>query len=183
MSRPGPLAAALAVALAVLVASGPAAAQAPRYEGYRIPTVAHPPSERPSLRSAGAQTVPLAKGDSFLRSEPERSGGDGAESGGSGASGLAYSDTTRVPDEWLGRDKALHAGGSFLLTLSGQYVLTDKAGLSDARALPVSAAAALALGLVKEVSDSRRARHPLFSWRDLAADAAGVALAALVVGL
>ncbi len=82
------------------------------------------------------------------------------------------------PDEWLGRDKALHAGGSFLLTLSAQYVLVSKAERSERGALPLSATAALGLGLAKEVFDSRRGRFPLFSWRDLAADALGVALAA-----
>lgn len=94
----------------------------------------------------------------------------------------ARPDTTRPPppDLWLGRDKALHAGGSFLLTLSGQYVLVDKGGLSNGQALPLSAAAALGLGLLKEVADSRRPDAPLFSWRDLAADALGVTLAAAV---
>lgn len=96
------------------------------------------------------------------------------------------SDTVDVhapPDEWLGRDKVLHAGGSFLLTLSSQYVLVDKGDLSNGRALPLAAGAALSLGVLKEVLDSRRARHPLFSWRDLVADALGVAAAAAVVGL
>ncbi len=91
-------------------------------------------------------------------------------------------DTTETPpDEWLGRDKALHFGASFLLTLSGQYVLVDKAELSNGRALPISASTALALGLLKEIADSQRRQHPLFSWRDLAADAAGIVLAAAVV--
>ncbi|PAP77778.1 hypothetical protein [Rubrivirga marina] len=87
------------------------------------------------------------------------------------------------PDDWLGRDKALHAGGSFLMTLAGQYVLTDKGALSNGEALPVAAGATLALGLAKEVLDSQRPRDPHFCWRDLAADATGVGLAALVVGL
>lgn len=87
----------------------------------------------------------------------------------------------RPPDRWIARDKALHTGGSFLLVLSGQYVLTDKARLSNAEALPVSAGTTLALGLLKEVADSRRPRGPHFSWRDLAADALGIALGALVV--
>lgn len=86
----------------------------------------------------------------------------------------------RPADDWVGRDKVLHAAGSLLLTLSAQYVLTDKLDLSNARALPVAAGATLALGVLKEVADSRRPVGPLFSWRDLAADAAGVALGALV---
>ena len=91
--------------------------------------------------------------------------------------------TTAPPDGWIARDKALHLGTSFLLTLSGQYVLVDKANASNGDALPVATGAALALGLLKEVADARRERHPHFCWRDLAADAAGVALAAAVVGL
>ena len=87
------------------------------------------------------------------------------------------------PDDWLGRDKALHFGASFLLTLSGQYVFTDKAGLSNDGALPLAAGTALAIGVAKEVADSRRAAFPLFSLRDLAADALGVAAAALVTRL
>ena len=95
----------------------------------------------------------------------------------------ASQDSTALPDDWLARDKAMHLGASFLLTLSGQYVLTDKAGLSDGRALPVAAGSALALGLLKEVADSRRQRAPHFCWRDLAADAAGVALAVALIEL
>jgi len=93
---------------------------------------------------------------------------------------VAGADSLRPPDLWIARDKAMHASASFLLTLSGQYVLTDKAGLTNGQALPVSAATTLALGVLKEVADSRRAVGPHFSWRDLAADAVGVALGALV---
>lgn len=88
-----------------------------------------------------------------------------------------------LPDDWLARDKAMHLGASFLLTLAGQYVLTDKGALSNGEALPVAAGAALAVGLAKEVVDSQRVNHPHFCWRDLVADAAGVALAAAVVSL
>ena len=89
----------------------------------------------------------------------------------------------RPADAWLGRDKALHAGASFLLTLSGQYVLVSKGGLSESDALPLSAGAALGLGVLKETADASRATAPLFSWRDLAADALGVLLAVLLVEL
>ena len=84
-------------------------------------------------------------------------------------------------DPWLGPDKALHAGGSLALTLGGTAVLTEAAGLDADRAVPVAAGTALALGVLKELTDRRRERNPLFSWRDLTADAAGVALAALLV--
>ena len=84
---------------------------------------------------------------------------------------------------WLGQDKAMHAGASFALTLSGQLVLTQGAGLANDRALPISAGTTLALGVMKELTDRRRDPHPLFSWRDLVADALGVAVAAAVVSL
>ncbi len=98
-------------------------------------------------------------------------------------SGLAQSEPHALPldttlaDPWLGRDKALHAAGSFLLTLSAQYVLTAKLGTGEGTALPLAAGAAFSLGLAKEVADSRRPVSPLFSRRDLVADAVGVALA------
>lgn len=79
-------------------------------------------------------------------------------------------------------DTALHIAGSGLMTLAGQYVLTDKAGLREGHALPVAASLVLALGLAKEIADSRRAVAPEFSWPDLVADAFGVALGAAVVG-
>ena len=119
----------------------------------------------------------------------------GGVAGAPAARAQVLADTTAAPpraappprpaprDEWLGRDKALHAGASFLLTLSGQYVLVSKGGLSEDGALPLSAGAALSLGLLKETADASRATAPLFSWRDLAADAVGVLLAVLVIEL
>ncbi|MFN3597521.1 MAG: hypothetical protein ACK41D_09660 [Rubricoccaceae bacterium] len=84
-------------------------------------------------------------------------------------------------DPWLGQDKLLHAAGSFLIALSAQYVLTQKIGQRDALAFPVAAFGTFGLGLVKEVADSRRPVNPHFSTRDLVADAAGIALAGVVV--
>ncbi|MEO0558967.1 MAG: hypothetical protein AAF170_12365 [Bacteroidota bacterium] len=100
-------------------------------------------------------------------------------------------DTTHTPvvassspaDPWLGRDKAMHAAASFGLAMGGQLVLTEGAGLDADRALPISAGTTLALGVMKELTDRRRDHHPLFSWRDLVADALGIGLAALVVSL
>jgi len=88
---------------------------------------------------------------------------------------LVVPDTLRDP--WLGRDKVLHAAGSFLLTLSAQYVLVNKLDTSEDGALPIAVGTTLSLGLAKEVADSRRRVNPLFSVRDLAADAFGIALA------
>lgn len=107
----------------------------------------------------------------------------GAEAHLPAATAALPADSLRPPDAWLGRDKALHFGASFLLTLSGQYVLTDKGNLSNAEALPFSAGVALGLGVAKEVADSRRAVGPHFSLRDLAVDALGVAVGVLVTRL
>lgn len=87
----------------------------------------------------------------------------------------------RAHDPWFGRDKALHAGGSFLLTLAGQYVLTSKFGAPEGEAWPFAASATLSLGLAKEVLDGQRERNPHFSWRDLAADTVGTALAVALI--
>lgn len=88
----------------------------------------------------------------------------------------------RMPPSLFSGD-VLHAGVSGLLTLSGHYLLVDKAAVRERHALPLAAGAALALGVAKEVADSRRTVQPLFSWRDLAADAVGVALGTLVASL
>lgn len=76
-----------------------------------------------------------------------------------------------VPDRWVGEDKLRHFAASFAATEMG-YGATRLLTEPDA-ALPVAATAAVALGLAKEVHDGR---HGRFSLKDLAWDAAGVAL-------
>ncbi len=83
-------------------------------------------------------------------------------------------DTAQAPpDDWIGRDKAYHAVGSFALTLAAHAALIA-GGADAAEALPIAAGATLFLGLMKETADRARPAAPHFSWRDLAADAAGV---------
>lgn len=90
---------------------------------------------------------------------------------------------TAPPDRWLGQDKALHAGGSFVLTLATHLALTG-GGANEAEALPFAAGSALFLGVMKEVADRSRPDQPRFSLRDLTADAAGVlAAVAFVIAL
>lgn len=86
-------------------------------------------------------------------------------------------------DAWLGRDKGLHASTSFVLTVGGSLAL--RAGLDAAQrdATALAFGTTIALGVTKEVADVRRPVAPLFSWRDLAADALGAALGALVASL
>lgn len=96
-----------------------------------------------------------------------------------------YSEPPRIIpiDPWFGRDKALHVSASFLITLSGQYFLVSKMDLSESRALPISVAGALSVGLMKEIADSQRPRNPHFSWRDMAANVVGVGLGVLLIAL
>lgn len=94
---------------------------------------------------------------------------------------VLHADTLEVlapPEEWLARDKAMHVGASFLITLSSQYVYENKLELTQGEALPLSISTALSAGLLKEVLDSRRLNAPHFSYRDLIADVVGVLLAA-----
>lgn len=83
-------------------------------------------------------------------------------------------------DAWWAADKAKHAGVSFLLTLSNQYVL-EKKGLSEDAALPLSIVISAAAGLGKELYDRRTGPAYRFSARDLAADGVGIALAVGVI--
>ncbi len=89
----------------------------------------------------------------------------------------------RPPDPWLGFDKAQHAAFSFLWTLGSQYTLVNKVDVSERRALPFSVGSGAVLGLAKEVYDRRWGRHRYFSYRDLVADAVGLALAAGLIAL
>jgi len=86
-------------------------------------------------------------------------------------------DTLAQPDEWLARDKALHVGASFLITLSSQYVFESKLELTEGEALPLAITTSLSAGVLKEVLDSQRAHALHFCYRDLVADAIGILLA------
>jgi putative lipoprotein len=81
-------------------------------------------------------------------------------------------------DRWFGRDKAYHFAAS-----AGIQALTHglvRSGGADYRtASGVAGVATLAVGVGKEVHDRADGRY--FSWKDLAADAAGGASAAVVL--
>ena len=81
-------------------------------------------------------------------------------------------------DAWWAADKAKHVGASFLITLSSQYVLTEKKGLSEGAALPLSMGLSAAVGFSKELYDRHTGPAYRFSRRDLAADGVGILLAA-----
>lgn len=84
---------------------------------------------------------------------------------------------TPAPDHWFGADKFQHFAMSYAITAfayAGTRTLFDR----DA-SLGVAIAAGSAAGLLKEFRD-RSVGQP-FSFRDLVWDAAGVALACVVV--
>ena len=84
-------------------------------------------------------------------------------------------------DRWLGFDKVQHATFSFLWTLGSQYTLVNKISLSEKEALPVSIGSAVAVGVSKELYDEYVTPGNRLSYRDLAADAAGIALAVVLI--
>jgi uncharacterized protein YfiM (DUF2279 family) len=84
-------------------------------------------------------------------------------------------------DRWLGFDKVQHATFSFLITLGSQYTLVNKISLSEGDALPVSIGSAIVVGVSKELYDEYATPGNRLSYRDLAADAAGIALAVVLI--
>lgn len=74
------------------------------------------------------------------------------------------------PDRWFGRDKVKHFVVSALIQGAGHSVLRAN-GFEYREAAWTAGAATLGVGVGKEVWDRHRGRA--FSWRDLAADAAG----------
>ena len=90
---------------------------------------------------------------------------------------------TMTNDRWLAYDKLAHFSVSFLWTLSSQYVLVSKTGLSEGTALPLSITSSAALGAAKELYDWHHQDRHNPSLRDLAADAAGILVAAGVIWL
>ena len=84
-------------------------------------------------------------------------------------------------DPWMGRDKILHASFSALWMLSSQYILVNKGGISEMRALPLSAGGTLTLGIGKEWYDKHYGNSRFFSIRDVAADLLGIGIATLII--
>ena len=78
---------------------------------------------------------------------------------------------------WLARDKALHVGASFLVTVAGYGAGATVFDCAPGR-LGVGTALGVAAGLAKELADLAGAGEP--DWRDLAADLVGIGLGLLV---
>ena len=83
-------------------------------------------------------------------------------------------------DRWLAPDKAAHVFGGYW-TAGGGYALAGRldADRTDRRAAAVAAGAVAGIG--KELFDLL-VQKERFSWKDLVADAAGIALLVAVTG-
>ncbi|MBX3174707.1 MAG: hypothetical protein KF709_09860 [Gemmatimonadaceae bacterium] len=81
-------------------------------------------------------------------------------------------------DRWFGRDKALHFVASALVQ-TGTHLTLRSSGLSYADASRWAGAVTLGVGVGKELYDRADGRY--FSWKDLAADAAGGVSAAVTL--
>lgn len=86
-------------------------------------------------------------------------------------------------DQWTSIDKVQHASFSLLMTLSGQYLLVNKAGWSESRSLPASMVVTAGAGVGKELYDWRVGPSRYFSFKDLVADALGITVAAIIIAI
>ena len=86
----------------------------------------------------------------------------------------------RAPDgdRWLGRDKAYHFAASALIQ-SAMHGLVRQSGNDYRTASSVAGATTFVIGVGKEIHDRADGRY--FSWKDLAADAAGGVTGAAVI--
>jgi uncharacterized protein YfiM (DUF2279 family) len=89
-------------------------------------------------------------------------------------------DSLNTPHQSIGFDKIKHAAFSCLWTLSSQYVMVNKSGLSEQEALSYSVSSSALLGLAKELHDVQT-KEKSFSWRDLIADGVGIAIAVFII--
>ncbi len=80
----------------------------------------------------------------------------------------------------IGYDKIQHAAFSCLWTISSQYVLENKSGFGEDKALAYSIGSSLSLGLAKELNDSQTRKIP-FDWGDMLANGIGIAIAILII--
>ena len=83
-------------------------------------------------------------------------------------------------DKWFAIDKLQHFSYSCLVSLGCQYVLVNKQNNTEEESLPISSALSFSAGLLKELDDNRR-KNGFFSWKDMVANAVGIAVAAVII--
>ena len=83
-------------------------------------------------------------------------------------------------DNWFAIDKLQHFSYSCLISLGCQYILVNKQSNTEEESLPISSALSFSAGLLKELNDNR-GKNGFFSWKDMVANVAGIAVAAFII--
>ena len=89
-------------------------------------------------------------------------------------------DSLKTHHRIIGFDKIQHAAVSCLLTLSSQYIMVNKSGFDENKALSYSVSSAALVGLTKEIHDLNSEKGH-FNWGDLIANFVGIGLAVLLI--
>ena len=89
-------------------------------------------------------------------------------------------DSLTAKHKTVGFDKIQHAAFSCLWTLSSQYVMENKSGFGEHKALSYSVSSSVLIGLAKELNDLDR-KNSHFNWGDIIADGVGIAIAVLII--
>jgi putative lipoprotein len=84
-------------------------------------------------------------------------------------------------DSWIAKDKARHAVASALIVGGSVWYSKYKNHSRPNDSMRFGVGFTLSLGLAKELSDARKPGG-MFSWKDLAADALGLAAGVLALG-
>jgi len=84
-----------------------------------------------------------------------------------------------IPDKWFGSDKAKHFLASMVITGSSMWAAKHRWGSSAGQSRFFGITVGVSAGIIKEVMDKKGRGH--FSWRDLAADAAGVLAGSVIL--
>jgi hypothetical protein len=92
----------------------------------------------------------------------------------------AQSDSLNMSHKIIGFDKIQHAAFSCLWTLSSQYVLENKSGFSEEKALSYSVSSSALLGIAKELNDVQTKENP-FNWGDMIANGIGIVIAVMII--
>ncbi|MEE9571845.1 MAG: hypothetical protein V3W20_02220 [Candidatus Neomarinimicrobiota bacterium] len=89
-------------------------------------------------------------------------------------------DSLTAKHKTVGFDKIQHAAFSCLWTLSSQYVMVNKSGFDEHKALSYSVSSSVLIGLAKELNDLDR-KNTHFNWGDIIADGIGIVIAVLII--
>ncbi|MDZ7315224.1 MAG: hypothetical protein ONA69_01850 [candidate division KSB1 bacterium] len=88
----------------------------------------------------------------------------------------------RLVDSVFGADKGHHFAACAMICATAHYAAMQEFGMSRPRSIGFSIGIALTAGAAKEIYDKRSGKGHA-SWLDLAADTAGIALAALLLNV